>query len=228
MLGDLIREVARRAPKPPQRTLPFTPRSACERFHPQPDAPITTTRLVHLLNERIDQNTVVIADVGDSLFAATDLTMRGRTEFLSPAYYTSMGFSVPAALGVHVAAPELRAVVIVGDGAFQMTGMELSNIVRHGFAPIVFVLDNKGYGTERFLHAGDLEYNDIHPWNYSRLPEVLGGGTGYEVHTESELVEAVDNGWSDTSGLSLIQVHIDRADLSVTLSRLVERLGKRV
>ena len=76
-----------------------------------------------------------------------------------------------------VARPDLRPVVLVGDGAFQMTGMELSTIVRHGFDPIVIVLDNEGYGTERLLHAGDHEFNDIHPWHYHRLPEVLGGGT---------------------------------------------------
>ena len=227
MLGDFIRELATRKPRPPQRTASFVPRTV-EPFQVQPTAPITTTRLVSLLNERIAEDMIVIADVGDSLFSATDLVMRGRTEFLSPAYYTSMGFSVPAALGVHVATPDKRAVVLVGDGAFQMTGMELSNIVRHGFAPIVFVLDNQGYGTERFLHAGDWDYNEIHTWNYSRLPEVLGGGTGYEVRTEAELVQAVDKAWADTSAMSLIHVHIDRHDRSVTLKRLAERLGERV
>ncbi len=73
----------------------------------------------------LDDKTVVIADIGDSLFAATELVVRGQTDFISPAYYTSMGFSVPAALGVHVANKDRRAVVIVGDGAFQMTGQEL-------------------------------------------------------------------------------------------------------
>ena len=108
---------------------------------------------------------MVIADIGDSLFAATELVIRGRTEFISPAYYTSMGFSIPAALGTQVARPDLRTVVIVGDGAFQMTGMELSTIVRHGFPLIVILLDNKGYGTERLLHPGN-SFNDIHPWAY--------------------------------------------------------------
>ena len=124
---------------------------------------------------------VVIADPGDALFASSDLVIHRQTEYLSPAYYTSMGFAVPAALGVMVARPELRPIVLVGDGAFQMTGMELSTIVRHGFNPIVIVLDNQGYGTERLLHAGEHAFNDIQPWHYHKLPEVLGGGTGYEV-----------------------------------------------
>ena len=74
-----------------------------------------------------------------------------------------MGFAVPAALGVHMARPEARVVAIVGDGAFQMTGMELSNLVRHKFPTVVIVLDNGGYGTERLLHPGDWEFNDDPP-----------------------------------------------------------------
>jgi len=61
----------------------------------QPEAKITIDRL----DEQLDDATIVIADIGDALFASTELTTRGRTDFLSPAYCTSMGFSVPAALG---------------------------------------------------------------------------------------------------------------------------------
>jgi indolepyruvate decarboxylase len=139
-----------------------------------------------------------------------------------------MGFSVPAALGAQVARPESRVLVICGDGAFQMTGMELSTIVRHGFCPIILVLDNHGYGTERFLHAGDWEYNEINPWKYHKLPLILGGGTGYEVRTEGEFDAALTKAWNDKSGMSLIQVHLDPRDSSDALKRLAERLSHRV
>ena len=109
-----------------------------------------------------------------------------------------------------------------------MTCNELSTLVRHRFAPIVIVLDNAGYGTERVLHPGEWEYNEIHSWAYSRLTEVYGGGKGYEVHTEGELFAAMEQAWEDTSGLSLIHVHIARDDCSPTLARMAERLSKRV
>jgi indolepyruvate decarboxylase len=67
----------------------------------------------------ITDNVIVIADVGDSLFGALNLTIHGQTHFLSPAYYSSMGFAVPAAIGAQLANPILRPIVIVGDGAFQ-------------------------------------------------------------------------------------------------------------
>ncbi len=41
--------------------------------------------------------TLMVADVGDALFASSELVIRGQTEFIAPAYYTSMGFATPAA-----------------------------------------------------------------------------------------------------------------------------------
>ncbi len=227
-LDDFLNELIRRRPTPPARKIPDTLRPDVHAYKLDGAKPVTVARMIARLNDQIDDQTIVIADIGDALFAATELTIRDRTDFISPAYYTSMGFSVPAALGAHCARPKARVLVLVGDGAFQMTGMELSTIVRHGMAPIVIVLDNKGYGTERFLHAGDWKYNEIHSWHYSRLPQVLGGGTGYEVRTEGEFDAALRQAWSDRSGFSLIQVHLAPDDASIALQRLAERLGRRV
>ena len=224
LLGDFIGALAARHPKPPVRPLP--PREEPKPFVAEPGRPITIEKMVARINQSLDDETIVIADVGDSLFSATELVTHERTEFLSPAYYTSMGFAVPATLGAHVARPDLRAITLVGDGAFQMTGMELSTIVRHGFAPIVIVLDNQGYGTERFLHPGP--FNDIHPWQYHRLPELLGGGTGYEVRTEDEFDRAFSRALADREAMSLIQVHISQTDCSHALERLANRLSKKV
>jgi indolepyruvate decarboxylase len=170
----------------------------------------------------------VVADIGDALFASSDLVIHRQTEFLSPAYYCSMGFGVPAALGVMVARPDLRPIVLVGDGAFQMTGMELSSVVRYGFHPIVIVLDNRGYGTERWLHAGDHAFNDVQPWNYYKLPELLGGGTGFDVRTEGEFDQALRRALADRSGFSLLHVHLDPQQGSPALERLTKRLRANV
>ncbi len=227
LLVDFIRELAARQPKPPRRAIPDLPHRV-EKFVLKPEQPISITRLIGRLNESLDDETIVIADIGDSLFSASELVIRGRTEFISPAYYTSMGFSVPAALGAQMARPDLRTVVLVGDGAFQMTGMELSSLVRHKFPAIIIVLDNGGYGTERYLHPGSFEFNEVQPWAYHKLPEVLGGGRGYLVKTEGEFDAALRDAWADTTGPSLIQVVLDKADHSRSLERLTEKLSKRV
>ena len=162
------------------------------------------------------------------MFASSDLVIHRQTEYVAPAYYTSMGFGVPAALGCMVARPDLRAVVLLGDGAFQMTGMELSTIVRRGLAPLIIVLDNEGYGTERLLYPGDWSFNDVQPWAYHKLPEVLGGGTGYDIRTEGEFDHALRTAWADTRGMSLLHVRLQQDDFSDALKRLARRLGAKV
>jgi len=228
LLADFIEGLIAAGLKVPERPLPAKPASYNEDFQLRPDQPMTVHRLIARLNDALDESMVVIADPGDALFASSDLVIHRQTEYLAPAYYTSMGFAVPAALGVMIARPELRPIVLVGDGAFQMTGMELSTIVRHGLDPIVIVLDNKGYGTERLLLAGEYRFNDIHPWSYHRLPEVLGGGTGYEIHTEGDFDRALREALADRTGMSLIQVHLATDDVSDALLRLANRLGPRV
>ena len=226
LLGDFIRETTARRPTPSRRALPSRNLGNGQKFAVKPGEPLTIARLFSRLNESLDDNTVVIADVGDSLFGASDLVIREKTEFISPAYYTSMGFAAPATLGASFARPGVRVVTVIGDGAFQMTGMELSTVIRHGFDPIVIVLDNKGYGTERFLHPGP--FNDIHPWNYHKLPELLGGGIGHEVSTEEEFDRALTQAYNTRGQLQLIQCHIGLEDRSKALDRLADNLGKRV
>jgi len=226
VLAEFIRALAAQHPRPPHRPVPPRSNGHDAKYVTRPNAPITITRLISRLNQSLDANTIVISDVGDALFAATELTTHAKTEFIGPAYYTSMGFAIPASLGTGVARPDMRTVVLVGDGAFQMTSNELSSIVRNSFDHIVIVLDNQGYGTERYLHPG--EFNEIHPWHYSKMTELLGGGTGYEVRTEGEFDEALTKAWADNSGLSLIHVHLPIDDCSPPLRRLAERLSKKV
>jgi indolepyruvate decarboxylase len=207
----------------PKRSNPFA-----ESSNASPDLPVRSVHLFGRLNRMLADHPemTVIADIGDSLFGAADLEMHRHTEFLSPAYYTSMGFGVPAAVGASMANPSPRILVVVGDGAFQMTGMELSTIARHGLNPIVVILNNHGYTTERFLLEGP--FNDIHNWAYHRIPEVLGAGMGREVYTVGQLDESLEAALAFTSGFSLLNVHLDPYDRSPALDRLTNRLSKIV
>ncbi|MBA2113487.1 alpha-keto acid decarboxylase family protein [Bremerella alba] len=227
-LPDFVRQLAQRNIPCAKRSLPEGIRMQMPPVGEVTEQPITTQRMMQMINPLLDDETIVIADIGDSLFAATELVTQGRSEFLSPAYYTSMGFAVPATLGAQTANRKARIVAVIGDGAFQMTGMELSTIVRLGYDPVIIVLDNHGYGTERWLHPGEWKYNDIHPWSYSKLPEVLCGGTGYEVSTEKEFHEALHQAWDDREAMSIIHVHLPDDDASPTLHRLSKRLGANV
>jgi indolepyruvate decarboxylase len=168
----------------------------------------------------------VVCDVGLCLFGAIDLTIHKRTEFIAPAYYTSMGFAVPASVGVALANPKLRPVVLVGDGAFQMTGMELATVVRQELNPIVVVLDNHGYTTERAIQDGP--YNDILNWRYHRLPDVLGAGWAAIVRTEGEFADAWKHAVANTRDFSLINVQLDPHDYCPALERLGKRMAENI
>ena len=197
-----------------------------EPANPVSEKQITVRYLFQRLNSFLDDNTVVIADPGDAMFAAIDMTIHCATEFLSPAYYASLGFAVPASLGTQLARPELRPLVLVGDGAFQMTGMELASIARFHLNPIIVVLNNQGYGTERPMLDG--RFNDIHLWNYSRIPEVLGAGKGYDIRTEDQLEQALHEVQKHTDSFCILDVHLDPEDRSLSLERLTTALSKRI
>lgn len=228
-LQDFLDGLIKSNPTPAVREIPSCLRESGEpAFALQPDSELRVSRMMHVINDFLDGDTIVIADIGDALFGATELVIHDKTDFLSPAYYTSMGFAVPAAVGACVARPDERVIAICGDGAFQMTGNELSTIVKHGFSPILIVLDNHGYGTERYLQEGDWKYNEINPWNYYKLPDVYGGGKGYLVNTEGEFAQAMTEAWKDRSQMHIIQAKLAEGDASKTLLRLAERLGERV
>ncbi len=228
-LEEFLSGLIAAGPQPAVREIPDSLKPRTTRpLEPKPEQPLQISRMIKAIDDRLDEQTIVIADIGDALFAATELCIHQRTDFLSPAYYTSMGFSVPAAVGACFARPDKRVLVLCGDGAFQMTGNELSTLVRNKFSPILIILDNHGYGTERYLHAGDWKYNEILPWNYHRLPELYGAGRGYLVTTEGEFLTALDQAWNDRSQCHIIHARLAEGDASKTLLRLAERLGAKV
>ncbi|MCU0979227.1 MAG: thiamine pyrophosphate-binding protein [Pirellulaceae bacterium] len=202
------------------------PRAAAWGERASGESRITIRALFQRLNEFLTPDMVVIADIGDSLFGAADLTIHRRTEFISPAYYTSMGFAVPASVGAQLANSALRPLVIVGDGAFQMTGLELSTTARLGLNPIVIVLNNHGYGTERQIGEGP--FNDITNWSFSKVPELLGSGWGFVVRTVADLEQALQASLANRDAFSIIEVDLDKYDTSPALTRLGQRLSQRV
>ena len=187
---------------------------------------LSVARLFQKINSILTPETIVVADPGDALFGAADLVGPGRGGFLSPAFYATLGWAVPGAIEAQVAAPHRRPLILVGDGAFQMSGMELSTAVRRGLDPVVIVLNNRGYLTERVLLEG--AFNDVANWNVHRLPEVFGGGKGYEAQTEDELDAALDAALADRSGMSILNVHLPQRDTSPALRRLGEKVGPRL
>lgn len=227
--GVRFEEFVRALTRVPLPSFPSRPLPAFDSAFPEmpaADTPVTVRGLFGHLDRRLNAQTVVIADVGEALFGAVDLRVHECAEFLSPAYYTSMGFAVPAAVGTGFAAPSLRPLVLVGDGAFQMTGTELSTCVRHGQAPIVLILNNHGYSTEREILEGP--FNDIPEWRYEKVCDLVGGGVGHKVATHGALVQALDAAMADPKRLHVLNVLLDPTDRSPAMVRLARRLSEQL
>jgi len=190
-------------------------------FIPKKGAKTTTARVFECIQSHLISKPIVVTDVGDCLLGSSDLTLE-ESSFLACAYFATLGFGTPGAIAAQIAAPKRRVIGIIGDGAFQMTSMELSTAVRYKLDPIIIVLNNHGYGTERPLLDG--AYNDIQEWNYSAIPQVIQGGIGIKVETEEELERALTQALKTRGQFTLIEVELDRMDFSPAMLRFTSNV----
>ncbi len=189
---------------------------------PVADTKLTTDRFWGRVNDFLRDDHIVVSDTGSATFESLKLRLPQGADYLSQAFYASMGFGIPAALGAKFASPQRRPIVFVGDGAFQMTGQELSSIVRYGQNPVVFLLNNDGYQVERAIC--DNAYNDLLMWDYALLPEAFGAPRGLCVTTEGGLESALVMAEDRRDSLVFVEIRLERFDFSETLRRIGERL----
>jgi len=225
-LGDFIsaltQALSHRAYAAPH---PRNPHDATGEYRVEPDRPLRVPRFYDRLNRFVDQDMVLLTETGDAMFAGSEIYIDERENFISQAYYLSIGYCLPATLGVCLARPEKRVMLLQGDGAFQMTAQELSTPLRHRCNPIIFLLNNDGYVIERLIHDGP--YNDIQQWHYHKLPEAFGGAAlSLEVRTEGELEEALDAAREHPDQLVFINLHLPRDEGSEALNRLAREVRR--
>ena len=222
-LGDLIRALA--ATVRPRSYLASHPAESYRPLRPfvaRPSCTLTAPRLYEALDFFLDDGMIVLVEPGDAFCAAPGLHIEEAENFVVQGYYASIGYCTPAALGVALARPGKRPVVLAGDGAFQMTAQEVSTLIRERRPAVIVVINNDGYLIERRLHR-DGPYNDIQMWQYSRLPEVLGDGSfvrGLRATTEEELAQALETASRETDKLVLIEACLPGRDGSEGLERL--------
>ncbi len=187
---------------------------------PADGAPIEPLDVAAAVNDLMEEHGVypVASDVGDCLFTAMDLV---NTDLVAPGYYATMGFGVPAGLGVQVATGR-RPIVLVGDGAFQMTGWELGHCRRYGWDPIVVVLNNAGWAMlSAFRPAA--RYTGLGNWDFAQLANALGG-RGHRVATRAQLRHALEAAAQERGRFQLIDVQLPRGAMSPTLRRFAAAL----
>lgn len=185
------------------------------------DGRVTCDSLAATLNEFLEPEDILVSDVGVAAHLTMDVRLAAAGQLHIARYYVGMGFAVPASTGAVLARGTGRAIVLVGDGSFQMTGFDLSTAVRYGAKPIVLVLDNHGYGAERSIVDGP--FNDVARWDYGAVGAVVGA-QGTNVSTLAELTEALEEARSDGDRAWIIGVDLDAHDFPRALRRLGEGL----
>jgi len=159
-------------------------------------------------------------DIGDCLFTAMEIR---RTPLIAPGYYAGMGYGVPAALGLQASTGE-RPIVLVGDGAFQMTGWELGNAARCGCDPIVVVLNNASWEMLRAFQP-ESGFNDLDRWDFAAMAAGMGGD-GHAVSTRAQLAAALAAAHATRGRFQLIDVRLEPGRLSPTLQRFVSAVKR--
>ncbi|MBX2879047.1 MAG: indolepyruvate/phenylpyruvate decarboxylase [Granulosicoccus sp.] len=183
---------------------------------------IEPTDIARAVNDLMKQHhkMPIASDMGDCLFTALDIE---NTELVAPGYYATMGFGIPAGLGVQAATGQ-RPLILVGDGAFQMTGWELGNCRRYGWNPIILLFNNTSWEMLRTFQP-ESQFNNLDDWQYAELAKTLGG-RGRRVNTRHELADALQHAMEETDTFFLIEIMIKRGVLSNTLRRFAEGIKR--
>jgi indolepyruvate decarboxylase len=214
-IEDLVGALAERAPAPSRSAGKKRKAPAYPRGLKADDRAIMPSDVAAAINDLFDRHgrMPMAADVGDCLFIAMEID---NTALAAPGYYAGMGFGVPGGIGV-AAATGRRPLVLVGDGAFQMTGWEIGNCKRYGFDPIVVLLNNQSWEMLRAFQP-ESEFNNLDDWNFAAMAPSLGG-TGVRVTTRRELVAALERAVQSPGQFALIEVMLPRGVTSDTLAR---------
>ena len=215
-LADLMEALEARAAPCGPRAHVLKQRSVYPRGLPADDSPVSPSDVATAINDMFERHgkMPMTSDIGDCLFTAMEID---NTALAAPGYYAGMGFGVPAGIGV--AATGLRPLILVGDGAFQMTGWELGNCRRYGLDPIVVLFNNKSWEMLRVFQP-ESHFNDLDDWHFADIASLIGG-VGERVTTRRELAAALDRAVKRRGQFSLVEVMLPRGTTSATLARFV-------
>lgn len=216
-LEDLVDALIARAPKTPLRKTSGGKPVKYPRGLKADDNPVMPSDIACAINDLFDKHgpMPMTSDIGDCLFTAMEIE---NTALAAPGYYAGMGFGVPAGIGV-AAATKRRPLILVGDGAFQMTGWELGNCRRYGLAPIVVLFNNASWEMLRVFQP-ESKFNDLDDWHFAAMAPSMGGH-GERVTTRRELIDALEAAVKRRKQFSLIEVMLPRGVTSKTLERFV-------
>jgi indolepyruvate decarboxylase len=190
---------------------------------PARDQPLTQEMVWNRLCAALTPGNVVLADQGTSFYGMADHRLPHGVTFIGQPLWGSIGYTLPAAVGAGVAHPDRRTVLLIGDGAAQLTVQELGTFSREGLSPVIVVVNNDGYTVERAIHGKTAPYNDIVGWRWTEIPNALGvtDHLAFRAHTYGELDDAFTAAAEHRDRMVLVEVVLPRLEIPPLLAQLV-------
>ncbi len=175
--------------------------------------------LLRALHARFGPGTTFTSDSGNGTFLAMEiLRLDGPRQFLAPVDYSCMGYSVPAAIGAKLAAPDRPVVALAGDGAFLMTGLEILTARNYGVPVAIFVLRDRELAQIAQFQETALNRKTasrVHDYELGGLCEAFGQlGCCLKLNTEAEIPDVLDQVAAalDAGRPALVDVAIDYSE----------------
>lgn len=181
------------------------------------------------LQQYLKPGDIILVDQGTAAFGAAALSLPDGAEVVVQPLWGSIGYSLPAAFGAQTVCPDRRVILIIGDGAAQLTIQEMGSMLRDGQAPVILLLNNDGYTVERAIHGAAQRYNDIASWNWTQIPPALNAAQQAEcwrVTQAIQLAEVLER-LARPQRLSFIEVMLPKADLPELLRTVTRALEAR-
>jgi len=102
------------------------------------------------LSDKLKSGDVVVTDAGSTFFAGCQcIKIKKGVRYITSGGFATMGYSLPASIGVSVGLDNRRVMCVTGDGSFQQNIQELQSVVHYELPLKIFVLNNEGYLTIR-------------------------------------------------------------------------------
>ncbi|EAO9320118.1 TPA: alpha-keto acid decarboxylase family protein [Salmonella enterica subsp. enterica serovar Horsham] len=181
------------------------------------------------LQQYLKPGDIILVDQGTAAFGAAALSLPDGAEVVVQPLWGSIGYSLPAAFGAQTACPDRRVILVIGDGAAQLTIQEMGSMLRDGQSPVILLLNNDGYTVERAIHGAAQRYNDIASWNWTQIPPALNAAQQAEcwrVTQAIQLAEVLER-LARPQRLSFIEVMLPKADLPELLRTVTRALEAR-
>jgi pyruvate decarboxylase len=234
LLADFLSGLAKRVSKNNTTVMEYAALSPdrLQNHVADPKTPLTRREISRQVQDMLSADTTLLAETGDSWFNGIQMNLPEGTRFEIEMQWGHIGWSIPAAFDYAVGSPHRQTIVMVGDGSFQLTAQEVSQMVRFKQSVIIFLINNLGYTIEVEIHDGP--YNNIKNWDYAALVETFNAGDGHakglKATTGKELTDAIKIAIENTLGPTLIECAISRDDCSkelISWGRQVARANAR-